>query len=269
MIKEVNWNEVWKKAMIESTWNNREKDLVEFWNDKAKEFNKNIKKHNERAQRTISKLDFTSEDTMLDVGAGTGALSIPLAKIVKHITAVEPSKGMLDFFKENAEEDKLKNITYVNKKWEDIEVENDLEKYDVVFASYSISMVDIKEALIKMNEVAKKSVYLFTFAGRDRDELAKKLYGKEFISSPDYICIVNVLYQMGIKANVNISEEEYSYKYSNLDEAVNSAMQHYGKNTSEDEKIIRKYFSENLVKKDGGLCSKKKAKTATIWWTKN
>ena len=42
-----------------------------------------------------------SSTTLLDVGAGTGRFSLALAPHVNHIIAVEPSKAMLDFLRQD------------------------------------------------------------------------------------------------------------------------------------------------------------------------
>ena len=52
--------------------------------------------------------------TVIDIGAGIGAVAIPLAKTVKDVAVVEPSKGMLACSKEHASKHKSSNITYVN-----------------------------------------------------------------------------------------------------------------------------------------------------------
>lgn len=47
-----------------------------------------------------------------DIGAGPGTTAIPFAKIVKCVTAVETSDGMLARLKENVSRVNLSNITY-------------------------------------------------------------------------------------------------------------------------------------------------------------
>ncbi len=268
MIKKLDWNESWKQAMLDSSWNNSERDLVEFWNNKASDFNENMENHTKRAQKVLKRMNLKCDQTILDVGAGTGAISIPIAKVTKQVTAVEPSRGMLDYLKANAKKENVENITCINKKWEDVELENDIEKYDIVFASYSISMLDIKETLYKMNQATKKTAYLFTSAAREEDKLWKKIHKEDYSSGPDYIYIVNVLYQMGIYANVEISEDDFIQEYKNIDDAVSRMQKQYENYTAETEKIIREYFEENLVEDNGKLCLKSKRGSAVIWWNK-
>ena len=53
-----------------------------------------------KTERHDELLDFVlgrvgREDTVLDIGAGTGRWSIPIAHVAKDVTALEPSKDML------------------------------------------------------------------------------------------------------------------------------------------------------------------------------
>ena len=176
---------------------------------------------------------------------------------------------MLARLKENASKEKLANVTYINKKWEDVEIGSDIAEYDIVLASHSLTMLDIKEALSKMNDAAKRHVYIFTFAGArmwDYSTLWPKLYGEEYQPGPDYIYLYNVLYEMGIYANVEITNSEYKQRFSNLDEAVDQWKENLDVLTPDVEEVIRSHLSENLIEEDGTLWSKREMRSARIWW---
>lgn len=68
-------------------------------------------KSKERTEMEISKIELNPEYTVLDIGAGTGRLAIPIAKTVKMVTAIDPSKGMLSYLRENMEKEGVENIT--------------------------------------------------------------------------------------------------------------------------------------------------------------
>jgi len=121
-------------TMKNASWRKHRGNNTEFWNKRARQYNESLK-DNERPEKIISKLDIDPSHTVLDIGAGPGTLTIPLAKKVKHVTVVEPSSGMLACLNENAVNEGLNNITCINKKWEDAIPGEDLDKYDVVIAS--------------------------------------------------------------------------------------------------------------------------------------
>jgi ubiquinone/menaquinone biosynthesis C-methylase UbiE len=271
-IEERDWNEMWKKAMQNSSFRKRRtRDTAEYWDKRAKGFNESIK-CNDRAEQVLAKLDIARDDTVLDIGAGPGTLAIPLAKRVKHVTAIDPSKAMLACLKENAVHAGLNNITCINKRWEDVAIRSDIAGHEIVIASHSLAMEDIKEVVTKMNDVAKRYVYLFTFAGGrfwDYDALWPILFGEEFRPGPDYILLYNVLYDMGIYANVEITKLEHKRRYSNLDEAVAQWMENLDVSSPEAEGLIRAYLSEKLIEEAGALWSKQEMSSAMIWWRKN
>lgn len=268
-----NWNELWKKATLDASQRRWRRDYsVEFWNRRAKWYNEAVTRRTDRTQRLIAKLGLDPEYTVLDIGSGPGTFAIPIAKIVKHVTAIDISKGMLTCLRENAKREGVGNIMCINKKWEDVELGNDIEEHDIVIASYSLfAMLDIKEALLKMTRVARKAIYLLTSAGEltsNYNKLWPKLYGEEYVPGPDYIYIVNVLYQMGICANVEILEDELKQRFSSLDEAVEYQMEIFNEVPPGAEEVIRENLAETLVEEEGAFWSKQKAKTAMIWWRK-
>ena len=265
----INWNELWK--VMRSEYYRRRahgEDPVSMWDKRAKQFNESMMQHRERTEKQIAKIELNSECTVLDVGAGTGRIAIPIAKRVKSVTAIDPSKGMLACLKKNMEKEGVKNITCVNKRWEDIELGGDIKPHDVVIASYSLGMFDMQETLAKIATGAKKCVYLFEFVGGWMDEkLWKAIYGEKHPAWTGYIYLYNILHDMGIYANVEIWDSDYEQRYQSLDDAVTKLKETYDL-PSEKEGILRTYLSEILIENDGTLCLKRKSKSAMIWWQK-
>lgn len=267
MHEDIDWNEMWKKAIEESRWR-RHAGTPEFWDERVDWFEELVRQ-SDRAGMILSRITTEPDYTVLDIGAGPGTVAIPLAKIVRSVTVVEPSKGMLARLKGNASKHNLTNITYIHKKWEDVEIEKDMEEHDVVIASHSLVMKDIKHALVKINDVAKHYVYIFIVAGRRKEGNALwSLFDREKPNFRlDYIYLYNILYQIGIYANVEIIDANHNMRFPDLDAAV----QHYKKwidVSGEDEERLRSYLSENLNEENGVLWLKRKMKTAMIWWRK-
>ncbi len=271
MTQGIDWNKMWMEAMENASWRKRRGDMTGFWDKRARRYSQSIQ-DNDRPAQMISKLDIDPKCTVLDIGAGPGTLTIPLAKIVKHVTVVEPSRGMLACLKENAANEGLENITCINQKWEDVHPGGELDEYDVVIASYSLSMLDMAAALSKMDTVARRSVHLFTFAGDrmwDYTKLWPRLYGEEYRAGPDYIYLCNILYQIDIRANVEISTTEHKQRFSNLEEAVEQWKENLDISTPEAEDVIRSHLTAKLIREDGLLWSKNTMKAASICWRKD
>jgi len=269
--EEIDWNELWKRARLNYTLGQRRVGSAEFWDKRWQRCNSSAERQTDRQERAISKLALEPQYTVLDIGSGPGLMTVPLAKLVKHVTAVDFSPVALAQLQDKAEKEGLGNISCVNKKWEDVDLGQDIEQHDVIIASFCFTILDLKAALLKMNEAAKRAVYIFDAAGKKywhHSEIWPRLYGEEFVPSPDYIYIVNLLYQMGIYCNVEIWEYEFKQRFSNLDEAVDEWKSNLEINTLEATKIIREYLSERLVREEGDYWAKNNQKVAMIWWEK-
>lgn len=272
-IEDFDWTEMWNNAIEGSHWGQCA-GMPEFWDERVDWFEELVQQ-SDRAGMIMSRIEIEPDYTVLDIGAGPGTTAIPLAKIVKSVTVVEPSNGMLARLQENVSMEHLTNITYIPKKWEDVEIGKgkDIEagEHDVVIASHSLVMKDIKDALVKINDAVKRSVYIFIVAGRRNEKDGGSLWSlfnrEKHGLRPDYIYLYNILYQLGIYANVEIIDANHNMRFPDFDAAV----QHYKTwmNVSgADEERIRLYLSENLVAENGMLWLRHKLRTAMISWRK-
>ena len=262
----INWNELWK--MMRSG-RRREGSSGSSWDGRARKFNERALRNRERTEKQLANLELKPDYTVLDVGCGTGRLSIPIAKQVASVTAVDQSTGMLACLQENMENEGVTNITSINKRWEDVELGVDLEQHDVVLSCNSLGVPDIQEAITKMDAASKRYVYLISSAGRWMDGDMEAILGRRGRSRGmmDYIFYCNLLHEMKIYTNVNIQDTEYEQHYESLDEAVNRWNEMH--DVPEDkEDALREHLSKILVEDNGTLSYKRKSKNATIWWQK-
>ncbi len=277
----INWNELRKAMISEGRGRRGRENPGEFWDKRAQEFNRSTKEHNERTDRQVASLRLDPDYTVLDVGAGTGRLSVPIAKRVMQVTSIDQSRGMLDCLEENMAEESLSNFHCLQKRWEDVQLGVDIEPHDVVIASHSLGMFDLQEALEKMNAAAKKYVYIFTSAGKwFFDDLEEELWERIYDRPPrrgggwrsDYMLLYNVLHDMGIYANVEIRDSTHVQRYGSLDEAARrwKVMRDI---PEENEPNLREYLAKNLEEESGenggGLTFRRRTKSAMIWWPKS
>ncbi len=147
------------------------------------------------------------KDTVVDIGAGGGALTVPLARVARHVVAVEPSPGQVDRLMHEVSREGLDNVTVVAKRWEDVDPAA-LGPVDVITAAYCFQMEDIRTALDRMICAASKHVFLVHFVDHD---LAKPLARiiDDFQLGPDYHHLNNVLYEMGYHAGIEIIKRDF------------------------------------------------------------
>lgn len=148
------------------------------------------------------------QTTVLDVGAGSGGLSVPLAAVGRQVTAVEPSSSQCARLRAKADTQGISNLRVLERSWEEVGKE-ELGPHDVVTAGYCLFMRDIVSALEKMIAIARKRVFLVHIAGHDLQGVMQELLGLT-ARVPDYKVLLHVLHEMGLRGSVKIFRREYT-----------------------------------------------------------
>jgi SAM-dependent methyltransferase len=271
-IKDIDWNRMWNEALQRMP----KKDEKGRWDKIAPKFNEWMKT-DDYPQNFASKVHKEHDYTVLDLGCGNGSITLEVAKHVKHVTAVDISKEMLSLVEKNAKEQGISNISYVQSRIEDINPE-DIGQHDVVISSRSIGGIyDLKKELKKINSLARKYVYMTHWSATSRQfekDLCKVL-GIDYRQHPDYMYVCNMLYQMGIYANVELMDCKPQHIYSNLDDAMERCTWKLGWNMekigNEERMKIEDFLKKNLVKRDNGAFdyTTNNPDWVLLWWKKD
>ena len=121
MEKVTDWILLWKQ-LVESqshTWEKRESSEGEsdHWRGKAQSFNNGVKqrwaKPDSHREFVLSLLKRHQGSTVLDIGAGTGGWAVPMARLAKKVTAIEPSSEMIRFMTDNLKSEGVGNVEIV------------------------------------------------------------------------------------------------------------------------------------------------------------
>ncbi|MDD4136769.1 MAG: class I SAM-dependent methyltransferase [Methanoregula sp.] len=277
-ISTIDWNEAWKTIDRRKKAEDGSANCTDRWNDRerCRKYSARVQEDNwKHAWERIHAMKIAPSSRVLDIGAGPGTLAIPLSGIVRHITAIEPSSGMLECLHGNMKERGITNISTIQKNWEDVDCGTDLDgPYDVVVASYSLGVPDLRAALEKMNTVSGKYAYIFWFADlmsprlQNYLEIWEDLFGTPPARRYTPNIIFNLLNQMGIYANVEISRTEHVNRFSCIEEAV--AEQREALNLSYERQILvlTRYLEKTLQQENGYYLLKRKSYQAKIWWEK-
>ncbi len=272
------WNEIWKARQHLYESSKHSDDPSHNWNkrENAERYDSTSRsEYDERIMTTINGLDITRESRVMDIGAGPGTLAIPLASRVKDITAIEPGEGMTAIMAERMKKDGISNISIIRKRWEDIIPASDLfGQYDVVVASLSLTMEDIRLALRKMDEVSRGSVYLFWFVDmpfweRMYADLWEPLHGLPYHPGPKADCMFGVLYQMGIYANVEMLPLKKEYRFTTKDEMTAFFRRRFNVTKPEQERVLDDYLKPLIRKEGSEIVISGDSTFAKIWWNKN
>lgn len=216
---DIDWNTLWRNARKQKSWKSKK---VEDWDKNAKAFAER-NEDSPYATLLLSRLPLDMSMTVLDIGAGPGTLALPLAERVAAVTAIDYSQQMLVLLKQRAEDKRLTNIHTINCAWEDDWDTLNVGIHDLVIASRSMGVENLRGALQKLNDHAGKFVFITDrIAPTPFDPGAFKAIGRPFDSGPDYIYTVNILYTMGIHPSLEILELERDLLFSNMEDALAS-----------------------------------------------
>jgi SAM-dependent methyltransferase len=251
---------VWKERMRLHKSSAHFADSHTIWKDEenARRYNKTAQnEYGKRIRDTIEGLDFNPGARVLDIGSGPGTLTIPLAQQVAEVTAVEPAEGMVKVLEENIRRIGIKNIRIVKEKWENVDVERDLEEqYDIVIASLSLNMMDLREAIRKMDAVCKGTVNIYWFADmpfweRNYYEIWPEMHGSPYFPGPKVDCLFMTLCQMGIFPDVKMIPLEKEYRFSGTEEMYDHFRSRLSVKTGYHEEVMKKHLLAKAKEKDG------------------
>ena len=263
--EEIDWAYFWQKKL------EAKKDRSRDWNKRAPKFGKSAKKDDYHI-KLIEKIDVSKEDTLLDLGCGEGSITIPLAKRAKSVTGVDSAYRMLEILNEKAQENNISNIRTIEEDLTKITADN-VGKHDIVVASRSLNnILNIKETIANINEIANKYVYITLF-GPNNWKLEKEFYqsiNKEYFEFPSHRYFFNILVDMGIYPNVESLNIGRVREYESIEEATESGKWRLDNLDEKEKEQLYEFLEKILHKNENGKLSnpEDKADWVLYWWKK-
>ena len=201
-----------------------------------------------------------AQTTVLDVGAGTGALALPMAAAARRVTAVDVSSAQCRRLRRKAENLDINNLAVVESPWEKIHEET-LGPHDIVTAGYCLFMADIEGALWKMRRLSRRRIFLVHLASHDLQRPMARILGHK-TSFPDHHMLLNLLREMGWDARYEIFTRDFQLP---LD--LQMAMFRYAQGFDEGEiKAVKTYLRKagRVFTKQGEAWVRRQYKDALI-----
>jgi len=227
----------------------------DFWRPVAHRFVP-PKKGDAAPDDTVEKLAelVSPTETVLDVGAGGGRISIPLAEHSSHVTAVEPSEAMREQLVATAEAWGTKNISVVPSKWEDAVV----DAHDLVVCAHVVyTVTEIEGFVRKLSDHARKSVALVSFerpATATYLPLWSYVHAEERIELPTLPQIRSLLTQMGMEFQEYPLKEWISRPFKSREQALTECQARlFVSAGTEKSQMLSDVLDDSLIEVEGGF----------------
>ena len=212
-----------------------------------------------------------TEDTVLDVGAGTGRHTIPLASHARRVIAFDPSPAMLRFLREDAASQGLDNVEVVEGAWPD-EADR-VTQADIALSAHVLYPIeDVVPFLQALDGHARRLCFLNLMVWPpwfDRLGLWEAVHHEPRRAQPTYIDAVNVLHQLGCYTNVEVAWVETARTFDGLDDAVERFAESVAVGEDGERlRLLREALAERLAPLGEGRLAFPQGRypVATLWW---
>lgn len=201
LLTSMDWNEEWKELQKVR----RHADDAAFWDKRSATFTTKDAP-NLYVEKFLEYAGIRPGETVFDMGCGTGALAVPLGEAGHKVVAADFSQGMLDQMQSRLDEAGVRTVFPKLMSWEDgwpaFGVREGMT--DVAVASRSIATADLRDALLRLTEVARRRVCITLATGSSPrvDERILAAVGLPAVLGRDYLYAFNILAAEGVRAEV-------------------------------------------------------------------
>jgi SAM-dependent methyltransferase len=210
-------------------------------------------------------------ETALDVGAGCGALAVPLARRLREVTALEPSPAMGGGLRQWAAEAGLDNVTVVEAAWGEAPV----RPHDLVLCAHVGGLLRAGSAFLpEVGRSARRLVVLVrdvTSATGDEDkfffrELYPALLGRPYPRRREADDTAAALRALGIRPRVTEIAYRSDQPFADVEEACDFWMTYLGLSDSGARAYLAAFLRERLVRRDGEWIAPFRKRAAVMTW---
>ena len=249
------WNEMVRVEHEQSDSMRKEDPPADSWSNFAQQFRADPRRTDDPLVNHLRQL-VTSEQVVLDVGAGGGRLALPMALEAKKVIAVEPSPSMCRVLREVAAEFDVQNVEVVEADWLDAEV----PEADLAVCCHVLYVIRDIEAFVRKLEKHAKRVLVVIYQGPPQSQiypLWEPVHGVPRLPLPSLPEFLEVLDQLGVNPEIEVVHTERVRGFESMEVAKEQiARRLYVTPETPEMERLEALLPQVLEEKDGGFSIK-------------
>lgn len=240
----------------------------DVWGQRSERFAGMIDSANPVRDTVLSRVQ--PDETVLDVGAGAGRYAIPLASKTREVVALEPSPGMGKRLAEEAQRRGLSNVRVITSDWLGAQV----DPADVVLCAHVLYFVpDVVPFVRRLDEHARRLCMVVIRVDQMMAHLSplyEEIWGEPLAQEPSFIDLYNILFSLGIAADVTIRPSGRGQgRYESLEQAEVEVSNFLSPPDDAAKARLRAFLEANLRPSPQGLLTLGSGgREAIVSWTK-
>lgn len=262
------WQVRWRASMEDMAlrsdtayWNRRAADYDDFITTSRFDYGQKMAGHL-RQEGLLG-----PETSVLEIASGVGAVTVPLARSARWVTALEPAEAMAALLGKNAHAEGLDTIEVIEKDFAAFSRWAADASYDLVFLCHAAwQFPDLEWLFYEMNRLSRSCCCISDTIGTGSDQ-HKAMRERLGIRTPELdrtLYLYNVLQETGFPANLSRIHHVMRRSEASASSMWENVVQKYRELSSDDEEIIREHVtrqSRNGIYVTPGTMS-------LMWWRK-
>ena len=242
------------------------------WRSRARRFDEQIKrrwaKPDSSRDYVISRVQAHPGATVLDVGAGTGAWTVLLARHARRVTALDPSPAMLEVLRRTLADEGIDNVDVVQGAWPEV----DVEAHDLSLCSHAMyNVADFPAFVRRMEAVTRRTCFLLLRAPTPDGvmaEAAMRIWGQPY-DSPNFQVAYNALLQIGIFPHVRMEDSGLwkPWTHGSPEDALAGVKRRFGlPEASEHDEFLLDLLRRRLEQQEDQWVWPRGVRSALVFW---
>lgn len=276
------WIEQWNHSLKQSVWSQKNGYTSHHvWDRMAPEYGKGSPRKEPAANDPETMLQmlrdrglFHEGSRVLDVGCGTGRMTIPFAEQGGHVTALDFSDGMLDRLRHAIPQGVSGDIEILQADWDAIDLSKRAWEgsFDLVFAAMTPA-IRTPESFLKLHRASRLGCCFQGWAGKREDPLLEGLW-KHLLGTPmppmgwDLTLAFNLLRAMGFSPTIEFHQIGWDRKQP-MDKATDFFVDFFRERLSDSPGALRERITAYLEQtaEEGLVRRKTVGQTGVMTWS--